>query len=132
MHSRGFLHRDIKPDNFLMGLGRKANQVYIIDYGLAKKYKDLQTQKHIPYRCLLLANNTQDLVPYFPSSCLLALLEFPCKFTQGKQESYRNCTVCKCEYAPWDWLELLSLSQNLLSSLANSLFLMQSKVEEMI
>ena len=50
MHSRGFLHHDIKLDNFVMGLGRKANQVYIIDYGLAKKYRDLQTHKHILYR----------------------------------------------------------------------------------
>ena len=26
------------------------SQVYIIDFGLAKKYRDLQTHKHIPYR----------------------------------------------------------------------------------
>ncbi|EPQ29067.1 uncharacterized protein PFL1_03356 [Pseudozyma flocculosa PF-1] len=49
-HSRNFIHRDIKPDNFLMGIGKRGNQVNVIDFGLAKKYRDPKTHLHIPYR----------------------------------------------------------------------------------
>ncbi|KAM7541001.1 hypothetical protein Aperf_G00000030583 [Anoplocephala perfoliata] len=37
LHSKCYLHRDIKPDNFLMGMGREYNRVFIVDFGLAKK-----------------------------------------------------------------------------------------------
>jgi len=50
VHSKSFLHRDIKPDNFMMGLAKRGNQVFIIDFGLAKKYRDPRTHTHIPYR----------------------------------------------------------------------------------
>ena len=49
VHSRNFLHRDIKPDNFLMGTGEEERQCYIIDFGLAKKFLS-KDGTHIPYR----------------------------------------------------------------------------------
>ncbi|KJE97856.1 Ser/Thr kinase [Capsaspora owczarzaki ATCC 30864] len=50
VHSKHFIHRDVKPDNFLMGVGKKCHQVYVIDFGLAKKFRDPKTKQHIPYR----------------------------------------------------------------------------------
>ena len=51
LHSKNFIHRDIKPDNFVMGRGKKASIVHIIDFGLAKKYRDSKNT-HLPYRTL--------------------------------------------------------------------------------
>ncbi|KAJ6579878.1 kinase-like protein [Mycena sp. CBHHK59/15] len=49
IHSRNFIHRDIKPDNFLMGIGKSGTLVHAIDFGLAQRFRDPRTRLHIPY-----------------------------------------------------------------------------------
>ncbi len=50
VHSKGYIHRDIKPGNFVLGKGEKKKIIYIIDFGLSKRYIDKTTKKHIPYK----------------------------------------------------------------------------------
>ena len=49
MHSRSYMHCDIKPANFLMGAGSKMHICHIIDFGSARPFRNPLTGRHNVY-----------------------------------------------------------------------------------
>lgn len=52
IHEHNLVYRDVKPDNFLIGKPNtpQANMVYMVDFGMAKQYRDPKTKVHIPFQ----------------------------------------------------------------------------------
>ena len=49
IHGKNIIHRDIKPDNFVLGLDNKSHIIYILDFGLSKKFRSSRTHQHIKF-----------------------------------------------------------------------------------
>jgi serine/threonine protein kinase len=50
VHNKGYLHRDLKPQNILAGIGKKKDIFYLVDLGLAKRFIDPKTGEHISFK----------------------------------------------------------------------------------
>ena len=49
IHSKYVIHRDLKPENLLIDL-ETGTIIYLIDFGMAKKYRSGKTKKHIKFQ----------------------------------------------------------------------------------
>ncbi|CAN0899726.1 Casein kinase 1-like protein HD16 [Linum grandiflorum] len=51
MHARGYVHGDVKPENFLLGQPGtlQEKKLYLVDLGLATKWRDSSSGEHVEY-----------------------------------------------------------------------------------
>ncbi|ONM32647.1 Protein kinase family protein [Zea mays] len=51
MHSKGYVHGDVKPENFLLGQPSTPHEkkLYLVDLGLATKWRDTANGQHVSY-----------------------------------------------------------------------------------
>ena len=49
IHNNNIIHRDIKPANINLGVGNMEKFLFLIDFGLSRKYRSSTTKKHYPF-----------------------------------------------------------------------------------
>lgn len=115
LHNIGIIHRDLKPDNLLIGLGQNRKNIYLIDFGLAIHYVDLNgkhkpitTGKNLTGTIRYASLNVQDGIEgsrrddleslgYIFIYCLKGSLPWQVTTSNNKDESYESIRKLKRE-----------------------------------
>ena len=137
LHNMGILHRDIKPDNFVLGVKNK-NEIYMIDYGLSINFMTGEKHKHYREDKSLIGtlryasirnhlgieqSRRDDLesLGYMLLYFLLGKLPWQGLKSSSREEKYKNIKLCKityslkklCQDVPIEFYEYLCYCRNL-------------------
>ena len=66
VHSKNIVHKDIKPNNFIFGR-KDPKLIYIIDFGMSRKYRSSRTGKHIKFQKVTKINGTMRYISIYAS-----------------------------------------------------------------
>jgi serine/threonine protein kinase len=70
LHDRHYVHLDVKPENFALGIGELSNQVFLIDFGLAQLFRNPTTDSQTMQ---INGSSTIGTVRYSSINCHLGL-----------------------------------------------------------
>jgi len=122
-NNRYLLHNEARPPS-ISPAGRKAHNVYLIDYGLAKKYMDVTPTPVISNRLFLFINNPEvfSCLAFFlqylggkalQGNCTLEPLQYCVNKHEAKQNSSQWEMIKSAFEAPSDPIEVMIVSHHL-------------------
>jgi serine/threonine protein kinase len=96
LHNKDYVHRDIKPENFCVGTKSQNNVIYMIDFGLARRYRDPKAKIHIPesHNRGLTGTARYASINAHLGVCKIKIERMICKYSLKQERRYGSPFLC--------------------------------------